>query len=87
MTTFLKELKEHVDIENNSKFAIKVREVKEIIKESAVDNESKVWVYFYPEDGDYKKVVEYFNNEGIETFGPTGHDRGGQISILFKWKI
>lgn len=87
MTKFLKELRQHVDDRNVSYFTRKVQEIKQEIFRSAGEGYDSTWITFCWEEGDYAKIIEYFESEGLEVGSPTGLDNGMFTDYLFKWKL
>lgn len=87
--SFLQELKQYLHDSNASYFKEKVEEIKNEIRKHALSGGNSAWITFYWEDGDYKKIIDYFKKEGIKVCCPTGSDQGfdPHTSYLFKWHI
>ena len=85
---FIDELKQFVKDRNNDYYKKKIDDIKNQIKKRALSGYNTTWVTFYWDDGDYSKILEYFENEGIEIKCPTSSDDGDPYtSYLFKWNI
>ena len=63
-------------------FSTEVSKLWKLIEQHCLANHTDFWYDFYWDEGDYSKVIKYFEDQDIIFGCPTGPEDGGYTSFL-----